>query len=210
MKIRGYERLQRSSSIRLVEVVDYDPEWASRFCLIRNRIWPAVSDFASIEHVGSTSVSDLAAKPIIDLDLVIPSQQHLPIAILRLAGLGYVHRGNLGIEDRDAFSAPENDPIHHLYVCGRDSLALRNHLTLREHLRAHPEAVAEYSALKRRLATQFPYEVESYVEGKGEFILRILARYGFASDCLDLFAMPTGDVENLLLWAGDAGLRGFR
>jgi GrpB-like predicted nucleotidyltransferase (UPF0157 family) len=178
--------MQRSRSIRAVEVAEYDPEWVARFRRIRKRLWPAISDFAlCIEHVGSTSVPGLAAKPIIDIDLVIPSQECLPMAIDRLVSLGYKHRGNLGIEDRTAFSAPTSEPVHHLYVCGKDSLALRNHLTLRDHLRFYPQSVTEYSNLKRNLARQFPYDIDSYIDGKTEFILTILAQYGLASDHLD-------------------------
>lgn len=179
-------KLQDSSSIRRVEVVDYDPQWATWFCRIRDRVWPAVSDFAiSIEHVGSTSVLGLAAKPVVDIDLIVRSQAHLPLAISRLPRLGLMHRGTLGIEGRDAFSASTNEAVHHLYVCGKDSLALRNHLLLRDHLRAYPESVAEYSALKRKLAKQFPYDINSYVEGKTEFILAILAQHGLTVDHLN-------------------------
>jgi GrpB-like predicted nucleotidyltransferase (UPF0157 family) len=178
--------MQGSRSIRGVEVAEYDPGWVASFHRIRKRLWPAVSDFAlCIEHVGSTSAPGLAAKPLIDIDLVIPSQERLPLAIDGLATFGYTHRGNLGIEDRAAFSAPTSEPVHNLYVCGKDSLALRNHLILRNHLRSYPDSVTEYSKLKRSLARQFPYDIDSYIDGKTEFILTILAQYGLASDHLD-------------------------
>jgi GrpB-like predicted nucleotidyltransferase (UPF0157 family) len=145
-----------------------------------------VSDLAlAVEHVGSTSVPGLAAKPIIDLDIVIPSRNELPVIVKRLAALGYAHRGNLGIEDRDAFSEPVNQPEHHLYVCPRDSLALRNHMVFRNHLRAHPCDAAEYAGLKRRLAEKFSLTIGRYIEGKSAFILSILARYEFSADQLE-------------------------
>ncbi len=163
---------------RIVQVEEYDPEWPEHFRRLRDRIWPCVSDVAiSIEHVGSTSVPGLAAKPAIDVDIVIPSRNELGVVAMRLAPLGYTHRGNLGIEDRDAFSGPEGQPHHHLYVCPRDSLALRNHITLRDHLRSHPQDVTRYSGLKRQLAEKFSRDIDRYVEGKSAFILSILARY---------------------------------
>jgi GrpB-like predicted nucleotidyltransferase (UPF0157 family) len=74
---------------RRIEVVDYNPEWPNRFCQLRDRIWPSVDDFAvSIEHVGSTSVPGLAAKPVIDLDIVVRSRSEVGVAVTRLSQLG--------------------------------------------------------------------------------------------------------------------------
>jgi GrpB-like predicted nucleotidyltransferase (UPF0157 family) len=166
--------------------VDYDPQWPEQFCCLRDRIWPSVRDIAiAVEHVGSTSVPDLAAKPVIDLDIVIPSRSDLPLTALRLKRLGYEHCGNLGIEDREAFSTLHHEPAHNLYVCPHDSLALRNHVALRDHLRANALDVAAYSSLKKQLAQRFPHDIDRYVEGKTGFILAILAQYRFSAANLD-------------------------
>ena len=112
---------------RRIEVIDYDPKWPHIFEQLRARIWPAVSDIAtSIEHVGSTSVPGLAAKPIIDMDIVVPSPDDVSLVIERLKPLGYMHRGNLGIHGREAFGQPEDLPTHHLYLCYQGSLGLCN------------------------------------------------------------------------------------
>jgi GrpB-like predicted nucleotidyltransferase (UPF0157 family) len=167
-------------------VVDYNPEWPEQFHRLRDRIWPSVRDIAvAVEHVGSTSVPGLAAKPVIDLDIVIASRGGVSEVAMRLTQLGYEHRGNLGVEDREAFTTPKNQPAHNLYVCPSDSLALRNHVTLRDHLRGHPTDVAAYSKLKKRLAEQFAHDVDGYVAGKTDFILSILAQYGFPADSLE-------------------------
>ena len=80
-----------------VVVVDYDPLWPLRFEELRAYVWPAVTDIAiSIEHVGSTAVTGLAAKPVIDINIV-ATERHVTTAIARLAALGYEHRGDLGI-----------------------------------------------------------------------------------------------------------------
>jgi GrpB-like predicted nucleotidyltransferase (UPF0157 family) len=97
-------------------------------------------------------VPGLAAKPIIDLDVVIPSRRDLPMAVTQLGRLGYEHRGDLGIKGRDAFRTPETEAAQRLYVCPQDSLALRNHITLRDHLRPHSADVVAYSILKKQLA----------------------------------------------------------
>lgn len=168
-------------------IAEHDPEWPEGFRALRDRIWPLVSDVAiSMEHVGSTSVPGLAAKPIIDLDIVIPSRKELPLIVARLARLGYVHRGNLGIDDRDAFAVPEGQLEHNLYVCPRDSTALRDHIVLRDHLRANPSDAAQYADLKRQLAARFSHDIGGYVEGKTAFILSTLARCGFSTEQLAL------------------------
>lgn len=163
-----------------IVVVDHDPEWSRRFEALRARIWPHVRDVArAVEHVGSTSVPGLAAKPVVDLTIVSLSEADVAVTIQRLAGLGYSHLGDLGIPGREAFRAPEELPRHHLYVCPPDNLGLRNHLAVRDHLRAHPETAREYGRLKKRLARQYAHDVDAYTEGKSGFLARILHESGF-------------------------------
>jgi GrpB-like predicted nucleotidyltransferase (UPF0157 family) len=133
-----------------------------------------------VEHVGSTAVPGLAAKPIVDLDLVIPSREALPIAVSRLAGLGYRHQGDLGVSGREAFERNASDvprdgtgriwPPHHLYVCASDCPELRRHLLFRDWLRSHREVAAEYGKLKRRLAEAHRFDRDRYTKAKSEFI----------------------------------------
>ena len=160
-----------------VIVVDYDPAWPQLFEQLRDRVVAALGDLVvAVEHVGSTAVPGLPAKPIIDLDVVIPAIADLPAAIERLATLGYVHRGDLGIPGREAFSRPPDTPPHHLYVCARDSAELRRHLLFRDYLRAHPEDARAYGALKRQLAARFRDDREAYTEAKTAFVADILRR----------------------------------
>jgi GrpB-like predicted nucleotidyltransferase (UPF0157 family) len=169
-----------------VQVADYDSDWPRLFLQFRDWIWPSVSDVAiAIEHVGSTSVPGMAAKPIIDIDLVIASRANLPSILLRLGRLGYQHRGDLGVEDREAFRAPENQPAHHLYVCLQNSLALKNHIAVRDYLRTHQSEAMAYSTLKKALAKRFGNERERYGEAKTHFILSILKRCEFSEKELD-------------------------
>ncbi len=169
-----------------VQVIDYDPDWPRIFHRLKDRIWPSVRHVAiAIEHVGSTSVPGLAAKPVIDLDIVIASRAGLPLITPRLANLGYTHRGNLGIDDREAYLAPANQPAHHLYVCTQTSLALQNHIAVRGYLRTHASEAVAYSNLKKQLAERFPRDRERYVDGKTNFIVSILQQCGLSADALD-------------------------
>lgn len=169
--------------MKRVEVVAYDTAWPSIFEQIRARVWPAVSDVAlSLEHVGSTSVPGLKAKPVIDACIVVASKADVPACIERLATIGYVHRGDLGVPEREAFARPEPSPRHHLYLSPRHSLSLKNHLGVRDYLRAHPAVAREYGDLKAALARLFPNDIDRYIVGKTEFVLGILEKIGFTAD----------------------------
>jgi GrpB-like predicted nucleotidyltransferase (UPF0157 family) len=168
-----------------VVVVDYDPAWPQEFEALRARVWPAVSDVAlRIEHVGSTSVPGLAAKPIIDMTVVVPSRDQVPAAIDRLASIGYVHRGNLGIDDREAFDHPAALRRHNLYVCPEGTIGIVNQVAVRDHLRMHPEAAERYATLKKQLAGEHPNDIEAYVFGKTDFVLGVLRTAGLSAEQL--------------------------
>lgn len=165
-----------------VVVADYDPNWPNVFDELRSSIWPAVSDIAlSIEHVGSTSVPGLAAKPVIDMDVVV-SRENIGKGITQLASVGYTHRGDLGIPTREAFRPPIDSLKHHLYLCPSDSPALANHIAIRDYLRANASAADEYGQLKKRLAREFPNDIDGYMEGKTELLIEILRRVDFPAD----------------------------
>ena len=167
-------------------VVDYEPSWADSFESYRALLWPHVEDCAlSIEHVGSTAVPGLAAKPIIDMDVIVADEVNAQKAIKRLRDLGYIHLGEKGIAGRHAFVEPATTPPHHLYVCIEGTLGLKNHILLRDHLRTHPEAVRGYAMLKRLLATHHSNDIEAYVDGKTSFIVNILSRYNLLGDEVD-------------------------
>jgi GrpB-like predicted nucleotidyltransferase (UPF0157 family) len=160
-----------------VIVTDYDPSWPELFQALRERIADALSDIAAaIEHVGSTAVPGLAAKPVIDIDVLLSSADLLTAAIDRLAFVGYVYQGDLGIPGREAFLAPVNDYAHHLYVCPPGSEEYRKHIAFRDYLRTHAKEATLYGALKRTLALQFRDDRSMYTMGKSAFIGQITNR----------------------------------
>ena len=140
--------------IRTIVVCDYDPAWPVTFETLRTRVAAAMGDLAlAIEHVGSTSVPGLAAKPVVDMTIVVSTASVMGALIDRLAAIGYRHRGDLGVPGREAFDRPEGTPDHHLYACVAGNDGLRNHLALRDHLRGNPSAARAYGSLKRELLT---------------------------------------------------------
>jgi GrpB-like predicted nucleotidyltransferase (UPF0157 family) len=160
-----------------VIIEDYDPRWPEQFELLRSRIAPALRTLAlAVEHVGSTAVPGLAAKPIIDIDVQLRSLADLSEAISLLASLGYEHQGNLGIPGREAFRSPPNDLPHHLYVHGPASREYIRHIMFRNHMRANPEDAQAYEQLKRALASEYRDDREAYSRAKTEFVEAILRR----------------------------------
>lgn len=166
---------------RVVKIEPYDPEWGQEFNQIKSYLMGFIREqVVGIEHVGSTSVPGLAAKPIIDLDVVIESRDVLPEIIAQLKQAGYEHEGDLGIKGREVFQEVRNSEFlrHHLYVCTRDCRAYKEHILFRDYLRADEQTKNKYARLKRDLARRFRYDVDRYCEAKTDFIQSILKRAG--------------------------------
>ena len=158
-----------------VIIEDYDARWPERFEILRSRIGAALGSLAAaIEHVGSTAVPGLAAKPIVDIDVLLGSKSDLPGVVERLTMIGYAHQGDLGIPGREAFRAPAGQFPHHLYVCPPNSRAYLQHLAFRDYLRTHPENARAYGLLKRSLASRYGNDRDGYTQAKTEFIEAIL------------------------------------
>ena len=172
------ETIMRRFSPDEVEVVEYDPAWPRLFEELAAPVRDALGDLAlAVEHVGSTSVPGLAAKPIIDIDVVIASPEQLPEVAERLAPLGYTHLGDLGLPGREAFGREDGAarPQRHLYVCYDGAPPLVQHLLLRDYLRAHPGAAARYGSLKKALAVRFRFDREGYIDAKSAMVQDLLA-----------------------------------
>ena len=169
----------------------YNPFWPNQFQKIHQLIAHQLKgQILSIEHVGSTAVPNLAAKAIIDIDIVYENDIFFPAICEGLTQLGYYHNGNQGIPKREAFkrkkqstSHPILDTIpHHLYACPQDSPELQRHLAFRNFLRQHEWARLEYAQLKRKIAAQTNQDKAAYSILKeteaNAFIERILVLAG--------------------------------
>ncbi|ULO04686.1 GrpB family protein [Paenibacillus sp. 19GGS1-52] len=162
-----------------VEVLPYNPVWKTEFNRIKEQLLTYVGDLIiGIEHVGSTSIEGLSAKPIIDIDLVMESYEVLPEIIERLQQYGYEHQGNLGIEGREAFRRSENDRFmnYHLYVCPKNGKGYVEHIAFRDYLRSNTVARLEYEAVKLQLAEQYRHDIDAYGEGKTAIVTSILEK----------------------------------
>ena len=162
-----------------IVVSDYDPAWPDWFATVHGHLWPAVEGVAlRIDHVGSTAVPGLAAKPIIDMDIVVASEDDVPPVIERLATIGYRWRGDLGVPGREALKATGDHglPPHHLYVVVENNKAHLDHWLLRDLLRTDAESRARYAALKKRNAARADGDMDLYVAAKAAFVAELLTR----------------------------------
>lgn len=161
-------------------VQKYNPQWPWWFAKIRERLEVALEGtYVAIEHVGSTSVPGMTAKPVIDLDVVIVEERFAAVKE-KLATLGYDHQGDLGVPGREAFDCIDKHvtselPAHHLYVCARENHELRKHMAFRNFLWANPPYVEQLSALKWFLAAQHDNDRSAYMDGKSALVREITA-----------------------------------
>ena len=165
-----------------VEVVDWSPAWGEQFEAVATVLREALHAVPSarVEHVGSTSVPGLAAKPILDIDVVVDATD-APAAVAALESVGYVHRGDLGVTGREAFFAPD-EPRRHVYVCTAGTTNVRNHLAVRDVLRTHDDLRDAYAAVKLALAADPEMDIDTYIAGKSEVLQQVLEVSGEFSD----------------------------
>jgi GrpB-like predicted nucleotidyltransferase (UPF0157 family) len=166
---------------RKVVVLPYDTAWQSDFEKIKCEIEKAIGDLiVGIEHIGSTSVKAMSAKPCIDIDVIIEDYSVFVAVVDGLKGIGYIHEGDLGIKDREAYkySNKEHLQTHHLYVCPKYSEELHRHITFRDFLRNNPKAVKKYSLIKEKAAKLFPNDIDGYIEYKSPCIEELYKECG--------------------------------
>ncbi|KAJ2021513.1 hypothetical protein GGI01_000021 [Coemansia sp. RSA 376] len=161
------------------KVVDYDPTWAKLFSNEHDLILSTIAQYVmTVEHVGSTSIPGLAAKPIIDIQVVVQDFSNLSQCIEGMTGIGYVYKGLLGIEGREYFKRPG---FHvHMVQMGNDEYT-RKTLFLK-YLREHKDVCQEYAELKKRLAIKWNGHPSAHLEynlDKTEFIMGVLTRAGW-------------------------------
>ena len=161
-----------------VRLAPHEPAWAGRFAREAARIRAGLgADALAVEHMGSTAIPGIAAKPVLDLTVAVRGL--LPVApwVPRLAEIGYEHVPENAMPDREFFAlGTPTVRTHHLSLVEADSARWHRHLLFRDYLRAHPDEAAAYERVKRALAERFPDDRASYTAGKHDFIEAVVAR----------------------------------
>lgn len=159
-------------------VVEYDHRWPADFTCIAAAVDDALGDLPhQVEHIGSTAVPGLAAKPIIDLFVVVASAAQVAGVMTRLGRVGWSHEGDGGIRGRDRFAAREGLPYHHLYLVVEGNEPHQAQIAFHDLLRTHPRAAEEYANLKRHLGPLLATDRSAYAEGKTDLISHLTRCY---------------------------------
>jgi GrpB-like predicted nucleotidyltransferase (UPF0157 family) len=160
-----------------VQLVPYTPEWATLFQTERARLQQVLGpDALDIQHIGSTAIPGLAAKPILDLGVTVAAEAVVSGCIPRLTALGYTYREYRGPGEGHFFDqGSEQRLTHYLHLLPVGEPGWRNYLLFRDYLIAQPEARAAYMRLKEDLASRYAADRAAYSAAKATFIQAILA-----------------------------------
>lgn len=162
-----------------VIIVDYDPLWPRLFAEEKTRLTATIGPhILRVEHVGSTAVPGLAAKPIIDILIGLASLDNAPPCIAPLEKLDYIYvpEHEKDLPERRYFSKGRDNvegASHHLHMVTLDGSFWQRHILFRDYLRAHPGVAADYGDLKRQLAEQYRDDRSAYTNAKTDFITRV-------------------------------------
>jgi GrpB-like predicted nucleotidyltransferase (UPF0157 family) len=160
--------------MRKVEVKPYNEQWSSIFeeeANILHKIFG--SEIIDIQHIGSTSVNGLKAKPIIDIMLVVSDINRIDEFNTPMVSIGYEPKGENGIPQRRYFQKGGDNRTHHVHIFQLGNFEIDRHLAFRDYLQAHPDIAKKYGDLKEDLSKRFPCDIESYIKGKEQLILEI-------------------------------------
>jgi GrpB-like predicted nucleotidyltransferase (UPF0157 family) len=151
----------------MIEIVPYDSAWPERFARLGRELRGALGDLAMrIDHIGSTAVPGLAAKPVIDIQISVASFEPLDAFKEPLESLGYVYRADNTERTKRYFREPPGTPRTHVHVRRWGSFSEQFALLFRDYLRAHAGDAAAYEAFKRTLAERHRDDRHAYVEAK--------------------------------------------
>lgn len=163
-----------------ITVVDYDPAWVDAYEEEERQIRNAIGDhLEAIEHIGSTAIPELAAKPIIDIMVGVETLDDADRCIepLQILGWSYAPEFEESTPHRRYFRKMDSENhTHHLHMVEITSDWWERHVLFRDYLREHPEVAREYEALKRELAEQHRWDVNEYAGAKTDFIRNVEER----------------------------------
>ncbi|WP_164669810.1 GrpB family protein [Virgibacillus doumboii] len=157
--------------MRKVEVVPYNNQWPFFFEKESGELKRIFgTEIIEIHHIGSTSVAGLSAKPVIDMIPVARDITQIDAYNDAMKENGYEAMGENGIRGRRYFQKGGDERTHHVHIFEAGDPAIERHLAFRNYLRAHSNAAKQYGDLKEELSRLFPYDMESYIEGKAQFV----------------------------------------
>ena len=163
--------MRKQNHVRIIEVVPYDPNWKKKYIEESSKIQDILNnEIVGIFHIGSTAIPGIHAKPVIDILIEVKDIENIDKYNEKLHELGYISKGEFGIEGRRFFLKGPYDRTHHLHIFEKGDPEIIKHLNFRDYMIYHPETAKDYEKLKKDLSLKFRYDNEGYCNGKDEFI----------------------------------------
>ncbi|MGF1517875.1 MAG: GrpB family protein [Nodosilinea sp.] len=159
--------------MKQVQVHSPNPQWPQDFEAEAAQIALALGDnVAHIHHIGSTSIPNIYAKPVIDMLVEVTDIDQVDACDGAMVALGYTAMGEYGLPGRRYFRKDNDEGVrtHHVHTFQLGSSEVVRHLAFRDFMRANPDCAQQYSDLKRALAAQHPNDIDGYMDGKDEFV----------------------------------------
>lgn len=166
--------MSEDNQVRIIEVVEYNSSWKEEFIKESKLIYDVMgNEILKIHHIGSTSIHGIFAKPIIDILIEVKDITNIDMYNNDLNKLGYIAKGEYGIEGRRFFLKGLYNRTHHVHIFETGNSEIERHLNFRDYMIEHPEDANHYGKLKRDLSIKFRYDIEGYCDGKDAFIKAI-------------------------------------
>lgn len=166
--------MTQQNKVRTIEVVKPNPRWKYEYREESEKVLSIMGDeIAEIHHIGSTSISGIYAKPIIDILIGVKNILEVDKYDKEMVNIGYTPKGEYGIEGRRFYLKGEINRTHHIHIFEIDSPHIKRHLNFRDYMNTHPKDAKRYEELKKDLANEFRYDNEAYCDGKDDFIKKI-------------------------------------
>ena len=163
--------------MREVKVVPHQTHWNELFHREKELLKTILPKEAIIHHIGSTSVSGLSAKPIIDILVEVSSLEEMDGMQNLFQSLGYIGKGENGIPNRRFFLKDhKNTRIVNLHIFLKDTHEVTRHLAVRDYLREHELEARKYGELKESVAKLNPHDIEGYIQGKDAYVKQLEIR----------------------------------
>ena len=160
----------------VVRLARYTPQWSELYEQEEQALREAIGQLVlDIQHVGSTAIPGIVAKPILDIAIAVPSFEEAVVCIEPMHGLGYEYRGENGIPRRHYFTKGE-PRTHHVHMLEQENIEWKRLILFRDALRGDPALAKEYGRLKEALEEKFTSNRVAYTDGKAAFVERVVER----------------------------------
>lgn len=163
--------IEEISPYKTIDVVSYNPEWKEEYVKEESKLKNIFKDeLLNIQHIGSTSIPGICAKPVIDILVVVRDINKVDILEDEMLKTGYFAKGEYGIKGRRFFVKGQINRTHNVHIYQLGHYEISNHLNFRDYLINHPEEAKNYEKLKKELSEEFKQDIDGYNEGKASFI----------------------------------------